>query len=116
MLLQLPLSRPSSLAVVGSLGARAHFMLPTQWRPFVVVLVVVVAAAAAAAVAHQVGKAKLRMGETLSWDAIVLRRATIAPKPVTIRPKPRLCVTSRPIRLGGVSSSPSFFSQRHWAR
>ena len=79
MLLQLPLSRPSSLAVVGSLGARAHFMLPTQWRPFVVVLVVVVAAAAAA-VAHQVGKAKLRMGETLSWDAIVLRRATIAPK------------------------------------
>ena len=80
MLLQLPLSRPSSLAVVGSLGARAHFMLPTQWRPFVVVLVVVVAAAAAA-VAHQVGKAKLRMGETLSWDAIVLRRATIAPKP-----------------------------------
>ena len=80
MLLQLPLSRPSSLAVVGSLGARAHFMLPTQWRPFVVVLVVVVvvaAAAAAAAVAHQVGKAKLRMGETLSWDAIVLRRATM---------------------------------------
>ena len=76
MLLQLPLSRPSSLAVVGSLGARAHFMLPTQWRPFVVVLVVVVAAAAAA-VAHQVGKAKLRMGETLSWDAIVLRRATM---------------------------------------
>jgi len=52
-------------------------MLPTQWRPFVVVLIV--AAAAAAAVAHQVGKAKLRMGETLSWDAIVLRRATIAP-------------------------------------